>query len=187
MMLRSPKAVTEREFKMSISPQTSIQPRRKFHERLSTPDGTLIEILASPEEVGDEICLIRGTVPPGVAVPLHSHPDLELFYVLEGTVESFQSKEGTNGWTTAGVGDVVAIPGNVKHAWRNASSFRAIFVIVTTSKLCQFFREVTKPFDPNQRSAPPTPEAMERLFATAARYGYWMASPEENAAIGISL
>jgi hypothetical protein len=75
MMLRSPKAVTEKEFKMSTSPQTSTQPRRKFHER----------------------------------------------------------------------------------------------------------------FDPNQRSAPPTPEAMEQLFATAARYGYWMASPEENAAIGISL
>jgi hypothetical protein len=30
----------------------------------------LSEILASPEEVGDGICLIRGTVPPGVAVLL---------------------------------------------------------------------------------------------------------------------
>jgi GMC oxidoreductase/Domain of unknown function (DUF1772) len=41
---------------------------------LSTPDGTLIETLASPEEVGDEICLIRGTVPPEVAVPLEVMP-----------------------------------------------------------------------------------------------------------------
>ena len=56
------------------SAQTTTQPRRKFHERLSTPDGTLIETLASPEEVGDEICLIRGTVPPGVAVPLEVMP-----------------------------------------------------------------------------------------------------------------
>lgn len=39
----------------------------------------LREILASPEEVGDGICLIRGTVPPGVAVLLPSHPDLEFF------------------------------------------------------------------------------------------------------------
>ena len=66
---------------MSTNTLTSTQPRRIAHQLLSTPDGTLIEILASPEEVGDGICLLRGTVPPGVAVPLHSHADLELFYV----------------------------------------------------------------------------------------------------------
>ena len=50
-----------------------------------------------------------------------------------------------------------------------------------------FFGEVSKPFDPSRRPAPPTPEEMKKLFAAAARYGYWVASPEENAAIGISL
>jgi choline dehydrogenase len=60
--------------RIQSSAQTTTQPRRKFHERLSTPDGTLIETLASPGEVGDEICLIRGTVPPGVEVPLEVMP-----------------------------------------------------------------------------------------------------------------
>jgi quercetin dioxygenase-like cupin family protein len=172
---------------MSSKVQMSAQPHRAVHKRLSTPEGTLIEILASPEEIGDGICLLRGTVPPGVAVPLHSHPDVEVFYVLEGLVEAFQAKEEETGWTTAGVGDVVAIPGNVKHAWRNISSLPATLAIVTTSRMYKFFCEVTKPFDPNQRPTPPTHEAMEKLVAAAARYGYWMASPDENASIGIRL
>jgi quercetin dioxygenase-like cupin family protein len=73
---------------MSISAQTSTEPTRTTYKRLSTPNGTLLEILASPEEVGDSICLIRGTVPPGVAVPLHSHLDLEIVYVLEGAMDT---------------------------------------------------------------------------------------------------
>jgi quercetin dioxygenase-like cupin family protein len=172
---------------MSFGAQTSTRPRRTIHKLLSTPGGTLLEILALPEEVGDPICLIRGTMPPGDVVPLHSHSDFELFYVLEGSLEIFQSKEGASGWMTVGVGAVVAIPGNVKHALRNTSSLPAAIVLVTTSKMCQFFGEISKPFGPNQRPAPPTPEAMETFLGAVARYGYWLASPEENAAIGISL
>jgi hypothetical protein len=60
-------------------------------------------------------------------------------------------------------------------------------VLVTTSKLCSFFEEVTKPVDRDRAATPPTPEEIQKLFETAARYGYWMGSPEENAAIGLSL
>ncbi|MGB2662885.1 MAG: cupin domain-containing protein [Candidatus Acidiferrum sp.] len=172
---------------MSVNTQTSAQPSRTAHQPLSTPNGTLFEILVSPEEIGEPICLIRGTVPPGVAVPLHSHPDLELFYVLEGSMEIFQSKEGGSGWKNVGVGAVVAVPGNVKHALRNTSSLPATIVLVTTSKMYEFLGEVSKPFDPKRRSAPPTPEETRAFFGTVARYGYWMASLEENAAIGLSI
>jgi len=152
-----------------------------------TADGTLVEFLASPDEAGADICLIRGTMPPGVAVPLHSHPDVELFYVLEGSVESFQSRDGTPRWTTLGAGGVAAVAGNIKHAWRNSSSDPATVVMVTTSKMYKFFQEVTKPFDPDLTATPPTPDEIQELFRAAARYGYWMGSPEENRAIGLSL
>ena len=172
---------------MAVDAQMSPPPSRTAHKVLTTPNGTLLEILAPPEEVGDGICLIRGTVPPGAAVPLHSHPDLELFYLLEGSMEIFQSKEGARQWLTVGVGAVAAVPGNVKHALRNTSSSPATIVLVTTSKMYEFFGEVSKPFDPKRRPAPPTPEEMRAFFDTVGRYGYWMASPEENAAIGINL
>lgn len=158
------------------------------HQKHRLPDGNVLEFLASPDQAGAEICLIRGTMPPGVAVPLHSHPDVELFYVLEGSAECFQSTDGTPRWTTVGAGDVVAIAGNIKHAWRNSSQLPVTMVIVTTSKMYEFLHEVTKPVDPGQSATPPSPDEIQELFRAVARYGgYWMGSPEENRAIGLSI
>jgi len=108
---------------MSTQPSTKSADAGNHREQRLAPDGTLVEFLASPDAIRSGICPLRGTIPPGVAVPLHSHPDLELFYVLEGSVEAFQSREGAPGWTTVGAGDAVTIPGNIKHAWRNRSPF----------------------------------------------------------------
>ena len=157
------------------------------HRKQRLPDGNLLEFLVAPDEAGADFCLIRGTMPAGTTVPLHSHSDVELFYVLEGSVESFASRNGIQGWTTVGMGDVVTIPGNTKHAWRNSSTFPAVMMMVTTSRMYQFLRELTTPFDPHQPASPPTREEIQQIFEAAARYGHWMGSPEDNAAIGLSL
>jgi quercetin dioxygenase-like cupin family protein len=172
---------------MTTQLSTKSTEARNHPEQRITPNGTLFEFLVSPDDARAEICLIRGTLPSGAAVLLHSHPDVELFYVLEGTLEAFQSSDGTPRWTTVGAGDTVTIPGNTKHALRNSSPLPATMVVVTTSKLYEFFQEVTKPFYPDRSATPPTPEGIQDVFRAAARYGYWMGSPEENAAIGLSM
>jgi hypothetical protein len=58
---------------------------------------------------------------------------------------------------------------------------------VTQEELYDFFRSIAKPFEAGQIPASPSPEDMQPLFVAAAKYHYWMGSPEENAAIGISL
>jgi len=58
---------------------------------------------------------------------------------------------------------------------------------VTKSELYSFFRELARPFAPNQPAAAATPETMQQLFEVAAKYGYWLASPAENAAIGLNI
>jgi hypothetical protein len=58
---------------------------------------------------------------------------------------------------------------------------------VSKQELYSFFRELGRPFDPNRPPAPPTPEEMQQLFSVAGKYEYWLASPDENAAIGISI
>ena len=78
------------------------------------------------------------------------------------------------------MGDVVVISGNIKHALRNTSSVPVTLGVVTKSELYAFFRELAKPFDANLHPAHPTAEEIHELFAAAARYGYWLASPEEN-------
>ena len=84
-------------------------------------------------------------------------------------------------------GEVVSIPGNVRHALRNTSPSPLTSIIVSKQELYSFFRELARPFDPNSPPAPPTPEEMQQLFSVAEKYEYWLASPDENAAIGISL
>ena len=85
------------------------------------------------------------------------------------------------------VGDALIIPGNVKHALRNNSSVPVTLALVTKSELYSFFQELAKPFDPHQPAATATPEAMQQLFQVAAKYGYWLTSPAENAAIGLNI
>jgi quercetin dioxygenase-like cupin family protein len=172
---------------MSTQLSTNNTEERNHDRQRLTADGTLIEFLASSDETGSDICLIRGTMPPGRLAPLHSHADVELFYVLEGSLECLQSRNGTARWRTVGAGDVVAIPGNIKHAWRNSSPLPATVVVVTTSKMYKFLYEVTKPFDPDQSATPPTSEGIQEVIRAAVRYGYWTGSPEDNRAIGINI
>jgi hypothetical protein len=40
--------------------------------------GPTVEFLTSPEDPQNDFCVIRGTVPPGISVPLHSHADTDV-------------------------------------------------------------------------------------------------------------
>jgi len=145
--------------------------------------GVLLQFLCTPEQINDQISVMRGTVPAGVVIPLHSHADPEIFFVLAGSIEVFQSE----GWQTVVAGEVVSILGNVRHALRNTSSSPSTLITVSKQELCNFFRELAQPFGANVSPSPPTPAEMQQLFHVAEKYEYWLASREENAAIGISL
>ena len=123
----------------------------------------------------------------GVVIPLHSHADPEIFYVLNGSLEVFQAEAPSEGWKTVTAEEVVSIPGNVRHALRNTSLASTTTIAVSKQQLYSSFPELARPFDPHMPPEPPTPNEMQQLFSTAQKYGYWLASPDENAAIGISL
>jgi len=81
-------------------------------------------------------------------------------------------------------GDYVHVPPNEPHAWRNVSAEPVVSLIFTTPKMGRFFREVGRPV--SAAGSPPTAEDLERFAAVSARYGYWNATPEGNAAVGIT-
>jgi quercetin dioxygenase-like cupin family protein len=148
--------------------------------------GVQLQFLVAPEETGNQTSLYKGILPSGVVIPLHSHPDSEVFYVLEGTLEVYQENGEHKGWHSVLAGNAIAVAPGVKHALRNTSSAPSTAIAATEHGLYEFFREIAKPAQ--QRPAtPPSPEDMQQLFAVAAKYSYWMGSPEENAAIGIKL
>jgi quercetin dioxygenase-like cupin family protein len=172
--------------------ETKMSIRREKQEHVASAEqtfdifGVRLQFLIAPEQSSGKISLYRGTLPPGVVIPVHSHPEPEVFYVLEGNLEVYQESGAQQGWSIARAGNVVAIPADVKHALRNTSSSPATTVLVTQDRLYAFFREIAKPVD-GQPGTPPSPEELQQLFIVAAKYGYWMGSPEENGAIGINL
>jgi len=169
-----------------MSSTTKVQQRGPLSEQSFDVFGVLLHFLVMPEETGGQISLYRGTISPGVIVPLHSHPDPEIFHVLDGGLEAFVESGPHPGWSTFIAGEVLAIPGGVKHALRNTSSTPATTLLVAQVELYKFFREIAKPCGVQLPASPPA-DAMQKLFTAAAKYNYWMGSEADNAAIGISL
>ncbi len=158
----------------------------KTPEQVFDVFGVSLQFLVIPQQTCGRISLYRGTIAPSVIVPLHSHPEPEIFYVLEGGLEVYMASGPQQGWSTYTLGDVIAIPGDVRHALRNHSSTPATTVLVTQDELYGFFREIAKP-SYGQPPQPPSPEEVQKLFTAAGKYHYWMGSQADNAAIGILL
>jgi mannose-6-phosphate isomerase-like protein (cupin superfamily) len=156
-------------------------------ERLPRLDilGPTIEFLTAPADDSTP-CIMRGTIPPGMFVPLHSHADPETFWVVSGEIEGYSDDPQFPGWTPMKSGDIWDVPGGVRHAFRNPGTEPVVTIIVSTARLGRFFQEVGVPARVGAKpSWPPGPQEIQRFLDVATRYGYWNASPEENARIGI--
>jgi mannose-6-phosphate isomerase-like protein (cupin superfamily) len=133
-------------------------------------------------------CLLIGTIPPGVIVPLHSHADPETFVVTSGEIEALAHRSDEDfEWLRLRPGDVFDVPPCAKHGFRNVREEPAVMYIVSTGRIGRFFREVGDRVTAGRPPAPVSREALERFLTVAARYGYWNATPEENARVGINL
>jgi quercetin dioxygenase-like cupin family protein len=149
--------------------------------------GPTVEFLTPPEETDAVYCVIKGTIPPGVSVPLHSHSDVESFFQLFGTVQVLAERGDNFEWLNIKPGDFVQIPSGAKHAFRNSSSDPVVQLITTTPKLGRFFKEVGRTIAPGTPPRPATPYELQHFTRVAAKYHYWMGNPAENASVGISL
>jgi quercetin dioxygenase-like cupin family protein len=149
--------------------------------------GPSIAFLVAPQSSDEAPCVMRGTIPSGVSVPLHSHAGIESFFIQSGKVEVFSDEGGKPHWITAGPGEFIEVPDNAKHAFRNASSDPVVQLIITTSKLGHFFQEIGRPLIAGKSISPPSSDEIQRFVKIAGRHSYWLATPEENAGIGITL
>jgi quercetin dioxygenase-like cupin family protein len=149
--------------------------------------GPTVQFLTSPEESGGEFCVMKGVVPGDGFVPIHSHEGIESFFLISGELDVLMEEQGELRWRVAHPGDFVHVPGRVKHAFLNRSKAAAVTLIATTAKLGRFFAEVGRPVTPESRPGIPTPKELQHFLEAAGRYGYWLATSDENTAVGISL
>ena len=127
-------------------------------------------------------CVLKGTVPRGVVVPIHSHADRETFYILAGALEALKGDR----WQTFGAGDVFDVPGGTKHAFRNVSAESVSILIVTTIAMGRFFQRVGRPIA-NVSPGPPSKEVLQWFAQASLAEGHWLGNAADNAAVGVTL
>ena len=149
--------------------------------------GARVEFLVGPREDDEAPCIIRGTMPPGVSVPIHSHKAVEVFFILSGNIKVLLEDGGKMSWVEASAGDLIEIPSRAKHAFKNSSQHPVTNLLYTTSDHGRYFQQIGRPATSEESVSPPTLDEIHRLLETARHYGYWFATPQENASVGITL
>ena len=71
--------------------------------------GPTIQFLTSPEETSAP-CIIRGTIPTAVSIPLHSHEDPETFLMTSGAVDGLVITGEDFKWVPIEPGQIFHVP-----------------------------------------------------------------------------
>lgn len=141
-----------------------------------TVAGDTVTFKALGQNTKGQYALIEIVCNPEVGTPPHIHSrEDEAFYVLEGEVE-FRLDDQT---ILATPGTFLHSPRGQKHSFKNTGTTRARMLCwVTPAGLEMFFAEVGRPVaDPLN---PPVPDqaAIDKLLATAPKYGLTILPPE---------
>jgi quercetin dioxygenase-like cupin family protein len=170
----------------SVSQATAFKTPRTDQSAISLM-GPIAQWLASAEQASDQFCVLDATQAPGVFVPLHSHPEVECIYVVEGALQVLSYHDGEPYWLDVDVGESVVIPGHARHAIRNIEAVTARLIMMSAASMGHFFEEIGRPVVAGEQPPMPTPEWAQAFVKSAVQHGYWLASPEENAAIGLTV
>lgn len=123
---------------------------------------------------GTDLHVIDVEVPPGSGTPPHAHSYAEIFRVLQGTLRIWSLVNGTPQEVDAAPGDVITIPAQAPHAYRNAGTEPAIFTAIVDGQAIRFFRAMASS---EPVVGPPTPDVIKRIMAVTAEHSVTMLVP----------
>jgi quercetin dioxygenase-like cupin family protein len=103
--------------------------------------GTLVRPRLTGEHTGGKFALWEGTFPRGAAPPLHTHPQDETFYVLEGDVLAWIEAAETR----CGPGAAVFVPGGVPHSFRVESDTARMLFLSTPAGIEDYVAALSEP------------------------------------------
>jgi mannose-6-phosphate isomerase-like protein (cupin superfamily) len=147
--------------------------------------GTLVRMKLTGEQTGGRFALWEGVLPHGAAPPLHSHPQDETFYVLEGSltvwiVEGELAADGSSppAWqhthgTSCGAGAAAFVPAEVPHTFRVESDTARLLFLSTPAGIEDYVQALAEPARwPWLQPPPDGPRvSLERLAAVERELG----------------
>lgn len=114
--------------------------------------GTLARVKLDGRQTGGRFALWEGVLPHGASPPLHSHPQDETFYLLEGEMTAWlvDSVDVPESWAQTHaqrctVGDVVFAPGGTPHTFRVESDTARVLLISTPAGIEEMVRGLAEP------------------------------------------
>jgi quercetin dioxygenase-like cupin family protein len=143
--------------------------------------GTLVRPKLSGAETGGRFDLWEGTLPRGAAPPLHTHPQDETFYVLDGVVTVWVGDEP--GGRRCEPGAAVFVPGGVAHSFRVESDTARMLFLSTPAGIDAFVRALSEPAAWPWLQPPPTAPRVppERVDAVEREHGVVRVGPPPTA------
>jgi quercetin dioxygenase-like cupin family protein len=120
--------------------------------------------------------------PQGGPIGLHTHPQQQTFYVLDGIYIISMMPHGALLTVRVGPGAAVHIPAGVPHSYRNVAFLPArLLAIVAPADFEQFIAELGVPAADLDGAAPAGPPAAEQIAAVMARHNVRMLTvPDEE-------
>jgi quercetin dioxygenase-like cupin family protein len=118
---------------------------------------------------GADLITAEVFVPPGSGTPLHTHASPETFHVLDGMVTFATAPDEPK---IARPGDMVTVPANAPHGYRNTGTAPARMLVTFAPSLLAFFEAVGSADAPPP--GPPPADAVTAVMRAAAQHGIRM-------------
>ena len=132
--------------------------------------GTMTRIKVSSRDTLGTFFVGEARLPPKAFVPLHYHPDVEVFLVLKGTLEVMRLSDGGAEFLPITSGEMALIPSNAVHGFRNTSAGHVHLLVIGGPEIEGFLMEAgSARVEP--ASAQPSPDEFERMLEIAKRHG----------------
>ena len=127
--------------------------------------GTLAKLKVTGEQSGGRFGIWENTFPRGAAPPLHTHPEDESFFVLEGELVVWLDGKRTE----CAPGSFIFAPAGTPHTFRVDSESARVLALSTPAGIERFLRAVGSPAD--SATLPPldAPRPSEEKRAAAER------------------
>jgi quercetin dioxygenase-like cupin family protein len=107
--------------------------------------GTLVRPKLTGEQTGGRFAVWEAVLPRGAAPPLHSHPQDETLYLLEGSVSVWAGEQEEGARTRCGPGAAIYVPGGTPHTFRVESDTALVLFLSTPAGIEEFVHALAEP------------------------------------------